>query len=58
MIRSDLITLIKNESNSFPFIHMYGQINGYNGNKSWMAGLAINYKRIGIDFHINAQLTK
>ena len=58
MIRSDLITLIKNESNSFPFIHMYGQINGYNGNKSWMAGVAINYKRIGIDFSYKRSVDK
>jgi hypothetical protein len=49
MIRSDLISLIKSDTNNLPLVHLFSQINGYNGDKSWMVGLAINYKRIGVD---------
>ena len=49
MIRSDFITLIKENKNHNPLIQLYSQVNGYTRNKSWMIGAEINYKRIGID---------
>ena len=47
MIRGDFITLVK--KNGYPLLHLYFQLNGYEGNKSWQTGIGINIKKIGAD---------
>ena len=47
MVRSDFITPIK--QNKFPLLHLYAQVNAYEGNSSWQTGAGINIKSFGID---------